>query len=171
MDFSTAVSKYDGKVIKSHIWDTAGQECFAPIIASYYRGIAGVVIVYDITRRDSFKRASHWLRQLSSNGDVEHRPQVILVGNKVDKYAYRTVTELEASTFAEKNNMLYCETSAKLNIDVHKFYDMLIQAIYDNMNKDDIESNPGIKPPPPVRHKVVREQECDASRYTCCCIC
>ena len=47
VDFSTITMDIDDKLIKTHIWDTAGQECFSSIIATYYRGIAGAVIVFD----------------------------------------------------------------------------------------------------------------------------
>merc|ERR1712180_425301 len=51
----------EGKQIKLQIWDTAGQEAFRSITRSYYRGAAGALLVYDITRRDTFNHLTTWL--------------------------------------------------------------------------------------------------------------
>lgn len=70
----------DGKPIKLQIWDTAGQEAFRSITRSYYRGAAGALLVYDITRRDTFNHLTTWLddaRQHSNSNMV-----IMLIGNK-----------------------------------------------------------------------------------------
>ncbi|XP_026516720.1 ras-related protein Rab-14-like isoform X2 [Terrapene carolina triunguis] len=70
----------DSKQIKLQIWDTAGQESFRSITRSYYRGAAGALLVYDITRRETFNHLTSWLedaRQHSSSNMV-----IMLIGNK-----------------------------------------------------------------------------------------
>ncbi len=70
----------DGKQIKLQIWDTAGQESFRSITRSYYRGAAGALLVYDITRRETFNHLTTWLedaRQHSNSNMV-----IMLIGNK-----------------------------------------------------------------------------------------
>ena len=63
VDFKIRTIELDGKTIKLQIWDTAGQESFRSITRSYYRGAAGALLVYDITRRDTFKHLSVWLEE------------------------------------------------------------------------------------------------------------
>jgi hypothetical protein len=53
VEFGARMISIDGKQIKLQIWDTAGQESFRSITRSYYRGAAGALLVYDITRREA----------------------------------------------------------------------------------------------------------------------
>ncbi|CAH8609827.1 unnamed protein product [Schistosoma mattheei] len=88
------------KQIKLQVWDTAGQESFRSITRSYYRGAAGALLVYDVTRRDTFNHLASWLqdaRQHASPNMV-----ITLVGNKCDLDARREVKQEEAETFARK---------------------------------------------------------------------
>uniref|UniRef100_A0A8C0SYZ3 RAB2A, member RAS onco family n=2 Tax=Canis lupus familiaris TaxID=9615 RepID=A0A8C0SYZ3_CANLF len=80
VEFGARMITIDGKQIKLQIWDTAGQESFRSITRSYYRGAAGALLVYDITRRDTFNHLTTWLedaRQHSNSNMV-----IMLIGNK-----------------------------------------------------------------------------------------
>ena len=161
VDFSTVTLDICDHTIKTHIWDTAGQECFASIISTYYRGIAGAVIVFDVSSRNSFLKCSFWLNQIKRNGTIGHLPVIALVGNKIDR-ATRDVTYDEAVNFAKKNNMNYYETSARKNIEVMKFYKGLIEKIYNSADLDNIEEKHGIRKGM-VSHSKVQikdEREC-----------
>jgi small GTP-binding protein len=165
VDFSTVTLDICDHTIKTHIWDTAGQECFASIISTYYRGIAGAVIVFDVSSRNSFRKCSFWLNQIKQNGTIGHLPVIALVGNKIDR-ATREVTYSEAVNFAEKNNMNYYETSARKNIDVMKFYKGLIEKIYNTADLNNIDEKHGIRKGM-VSHSKVQikdEREC----FNCC---
>ena len=165
VDFSTVTLDICDHTIKTHIWDTAGQECFASIISTYYRGIAGAVIVFDVSSRNSFRKCSFWLNQIKQNGTIGHLPVIALVGNKIDR-ATREVTYAEAVNFAEKNNMNYYETSARKNIDVMKFYKGLIEKIYNTADLNNIDEKHGIRKGM-VSHSKVHikdEREC----FNCC---
>ena len=59
VEFGSRMIQLDNKEIKLQIWDTAGQESFRSITRSYYRGAAGALLVYDITRRDTFSHLSN----------------------------------------------------------------------------------------------------------------
>jgi Ras-related protein Rab-2A len=61
VEFGSKIITVKDKHIKLQIWDTAGQETFKSITRSYYRGSIGVILVYDITNRDSFNNISKWL--------------------------------------------------------------------------------------------------------------
>eukprot|EP01122_Echinamoeba_exundans_P013023 TRINITY_DN5617_c0_g1_i1.p1 TRINITY_DN5617_c0_g1~~TRINITY_DN5617_c0_g1_i1.p1 ORF type:complete len:248 (+),score=40.37 TRINITY_DN5617_c0_g1_i1:89-745(+) len=111
VEFGSRVIEVGGKHVKLQIWDTAGQERFRSVTRSYYRGAAGCILVYDITSRDSYNHVPTWLadaRALATSEIV-----IILVGNKSDLQAEREVTFLEASRFAQENDLLFLETSAK----------------------------------------------------------
>ena len=103
----------DGKKVKLQIWDSAGQERFRNITASYYRNCSAIIIVYDITNHDSFDRVSKWVEDV--RGFVPDAP-LLLVGNKCDQEDQRKVTIEEGQKLADS---LGLETSAKtaLNID------------------------------------------------------
>lgn len=80
VEFGARMITIDGKQIKLQIWDTAGQEAFRSITRSYYRGAAGALLVYDITRRETFNHLTTWLddaRQHSNSNMV-----IMLIGNK-----------------------------------------------------------------------------------------
>ena len=164
VDFSTVTVDIGDQTIKSHLWDTAGQECFASIISTYYRGIAGAVIVFDVSSRSSFRKCSFWLNQIKQNGTIGHLPVIALVGNKIDR-AIRDVTYDEAVNFAEKNNMNYYETSARKNIDVMKFYQGLIKKIYNTADLDAEDEKHGIRKGVVSHSKVQIKDEMEC----CCC--
>ena len=165
VDFSTVTLDICDHTIKTHIWDTAGQECFASIISTYYRGIAGAVIVFDVSSRNSFRKCAFWLNQIKQNGTIGHLPIITLVGNKIDKAA-REVTYDEAVSFAEKNNMNYYETSARKNIDVMKFYQGLIEKIYNTADLDADDEKHGIRKGI-VHHSIVQTKG-ERACFDCC---
>ncbi|WBY58514.1 ras-related protein Rab-1B [Plasmodium yoelii yoelii] len=64
VDFKIKTIEIDDKIIKLQIWDTAGQERFRTITSSYYRGAQGIIIVYDVTDRDSFNNVKNWIIEI-----------------------------------------------------------------------------------------------------------
>jgi Ras-related protein Rab-2A len=64
VEFGARTIQLNEKNIKLQIWDTAGQESFKSITRSYYRGAAGALLVYDITRRDTFTHLTRWLEEV-----------------------------------------------------------------------------------------------------------
>lgn len=87
-----------------------GQERFRAVTRSYYRGAAGALMVYDITRRSTYNHLSAWLtdtRNLTNPSTV-----IFLIGNKADLESSREVTYEEAKQFADENGLMFCETSA-----------------------------------------------------------
>lgn len=111
VEFGTRIIEVSGQKIKLQIWDTAGQERFRAVTRSYYRGAAGALMVYDITRRSTYNHLSSWLtdtRNLTNPSTV-----IFLIGNKCDLEGQRDVTYEEASKFAEENGLMFVEASAK----------------------------------------------------------
>ncbi|XP_069763484.1 ras-related protein Rab-18-like [Narcine bancroftii] len=111
VDFKVKAMKFDGNNVKLAIWDTAGQERFRTLTPSYYRGAQGVILVYDVTRRDTFLKLENWLNELDTYS-TKHGIVKMLVGNKIDKQN-REVDRNEGLRFARKHSMLFIEASAK----------------------------------------------------------
>lgn len=110
VEFGTRIIEVARQKIKLQIWDTAGQERFRAVTRSYYRGAAGALMVYDITRRSTYNHLSSWLtdtRNLTNPSTV-----IFLIGNKADLESSREVTYEEAKQFADENGLMFCETSA-----------------------------------------------------------
>ena len=131
----------NGKNIKLQIWDTAGQERFQNITASYYRGGNGILVVYDITDRESFNNLNSWLIEIekSANKNVYK----ILIGNKCDLEEKRAVTYQEGKDFADSNGMKFIETSAKTCQQVNEAFETLTQEIIKlNASKDKVLQEP-----------------------------
>ena len=104
VEFGTRIVDVDNKKIKLQIWDTAGQERFRAVTRSYYRGAAGALLVYDVTRRATYNHVTSWLtdaRNLTNPNTV-----ILLVGNKVDMEDQRDVSYEEAAAFAKENGLL-----------------------------------------------------------------
>jgi len=118
VDFRFKTVPVEEKTVKLQIWDTAGQERFRTITSAYYRGADGIVMVYDITDRESFNHIDDWLAEV--NRYVSDGCCKMLIGNKSDLTAERQVSTEEAQKKAEENGMLFMEASAKAgsNVDV-----------------------------------------------------
>jgi Ras-related protein Rab-2A len=99
------------KTIKLQIWDTAGQENFRSITRSYYRGAVAAMLVYDVTKRESFEHLARWIDEAKTNGSPGM--SIMLVANKTDLTAERVITTEEGSAFAQTHGLIFIETSAK----------------------------------------------------------
>ena len=106
--------------MKVQIWDTAGQESFRSITRSYYRGSICALLVYDITRRQTFENLIRWLEDMRDN--AYSKMIILLVGNKCDLVSEREVSTAEGQEFANKHNLIFFETSAKMKTNVEKAF-------------------------------------------------
>ena len=132
----------NGPMIKTYIWDTAGQEYFNAIVRTYYRDIGGAIFVFDITNRNSFERIKYWLRELKEENN--NPGKLVLVGNKTDLSPHMVTTE-EGEAFAKKHDMLYYEISVKKKENITLFYYDFIKSIYDSIDVNSDTLPPGIK--------------------------
>jgi len=133
VEFGARMITIAGKQIKLQIWDTAGQESFRSITRSYYRGAAGALLVYDITRRDTFEHLTNWLedaRQHSSSNMV-----IMLIGNKCDLESRREVKKEEGEAFAREHGMIFMEASAKTAQNVEEAFINTAKEIYDKIQE------------------------------------
>jgi Ras-related protein Rab-4B len=110
VEFGSKIVPVGGYMIKLQVWDTAGQERFRAVTKNYYRGAAGTILVYDVTSRETYNKVSSWVSDARTlaNPDIA----IVLVGNKIDLAAEREVTFMEASRYAQENDLMFLETSA-----------------------------------------------------------
>jgi Ras-related protein Rab-5C len=127
--YSTKTITVDStKTVKLDLWDTAGQERFRSISSLFYRGAGAALIVYDITDRKSFTTAqTFWLKQLRQYA-VRHAI-IALAGNKSDLEGRRQVPRAEARAFAEREGLIYLETSAKSGRNISQIFGAIAREV------------------------------------------
>ncbi|XP_034094845.1 ras-related protein Rab-5B-like [Gymnodraco acuticeps] len=148
----------DDTTVKFEIWDTAGQERYHSLAPMYYRGAQAAIVVFDITKPDTFERAKAWVKELQRQAS----PNIViaLAGNKADLAERRLVEYEDAQTYAEDTGLLFMETSAKTAMNVNE----LFLAIAKKMPKTDTQN-----PTHAARHRGVNLQDPDAHSNRACC--
>ncbi|NP_001086223.1 RAB25, member RAS oncogene family L homeolog [Xenopus laevis] len=142
VEFSTRTLTIDGHLVKSQIWDTAGLERYRAITSAYYRGAVGALLVYDITKHQSYESVDRWLKELYDHADASI--VVMLVGNKSDlKDEAQEVPSEEAKAYAERNGLLFIETSALDATNVELAFETILRDIYTRV----LKSKGGIQQP------------------------
>jgi len=106
--------------VKLQIWDTAGQERFRTITVSYFKGAHAILLVYDVTDRDTFENIQQWVQQIRENAD--ERVRLVLVANKSDREDARAVATDEGEELARQYGVQFFETSAKDNKNVDECF-------------------------------------------------
>jgi Ras-related protein Rab-1A len=135
VDFKIRTFDLNTKTVKLQIWDTAGQERFKTITSSYYKGAHGIILVYDITDRQSFKDIENWLAEVERHAN--ENVVKLLVGNKCDLESARQVSTEEGKEFAESLGIKFLETSAKETTNVDKAFFTMANEIKARVQKDD----------------------------------
>ena len=128
--------KINDLIFNLNVWDTAGEEKYHAMAPIFYRGAHGAVVIFDVTNRETFKRATKWFHELSEF--AEGNPKIILVGNKID-LPNRVVSNEEATALANKYKCNFLEVSALLGSNLNEIFNSLATAIYQGSNKMDKE--------------------------------
>ncbi|KAH7829627.1 Rab2c [Monocercomonoides exilis] len=126
VEFGMKTIVMDKRPIKLHIWDTAGLEVFRSVTRQYYRNAQGALLVYDVTRRETFEHLDEWVKDIREYADPEI--VIMLVANKCD-LSKREVRKDEGESFAQAHGLHFHETSAKTGANVEKSFLSLMKAI------------------------------------------
>ncbi|KAJ9562989.1 hypothetical protein OSB04_008149 [Centaurea solstitialis] len=146
VEFQTQKIEIKGKEVKAQIWDTAGQERFRAVTSAYYRGAVGALLVYDISRRQTFDSIGRWLNELHTHSDMN--VVSILVGNKSDLKDDREVSTDEGKSLAETEGLFFMETSALDSSNVTAAFETVVKEIYNILSRKVMESQELKKPEP-----------------------
>lgn len=119
--------------MKAQIWDTAGQERYRAITSAYYRGAVGALLVYDITKRQTFDNVQRWLRELRDHADSNI--VIMMAGNKSDLSHLRAVSEDDGQSLAEREGLSFLETSALEATNIEKAFQTILTEIYHIVSK------------------------------------
>ncbi|XBI01998.1 hypothetical protein VPH35_130634 [Triticum aestivum] len=145
IEFQTRTVDIAGRRVKAQIWDTAGQERYRAVTSAYYRGALGAMLVYDVTRRDSFAHVARWVAELRAHADKSI--VVALVGNKADLAAAapgrREVGADEAEAFAEEQGLFFYEASALSGDNVEAAFLGLLEEIHATVSRKPLEAARG----------------------------
>jgi small GTP-binding protein len=107
--------------IKFQIWDTAGQERFRSLAKIFYQNAAAVVLVYDITVRDTFEKLKeYWIKEIKDNAPSDII--IALAGNKSDNYEFEVVSLKEGQDLAKQIDAIYKSTSAMLSNGIEELF-------------------------------------------------
>ena len=127
VEFGAKNITVNNKIYRIQIWDTAGQENFRSITRAYYKNSVCAMVVYDITNKDTFNNVQTWIEDCKNQS-----PKTIfmvLVGNKNDLEDKRQVKYEDGMELANKNGMMFYETSAKSGFNVEEIFNSLAKAI------------------------------------------
>ena len=165
IDFKIKMIKKGNEKIKVSIYDTAGQERFKNIVKHYYKGANGVLLIFDITKRDTFEKLDYWLTDLQENSDNLDYLFIYLIGNKNDLEAERKVSTEEANKFAQEKNLSYIEVSAKTGFNIKKLFDETIKRTLEKIitfEKKEMNLNDSI------RLSFLEQEEKTSKNKWCC---
>ncbi|XP_002868082.2 ras-related protein RABB1a isoform X2 [Arabidopsis lyrata subsp. lyrata] len=164
VEFGSKKITIDNIPIKLQIWDTAGQESFRSVTRSYYRGRAGTLLVYDITRRETFNHLASWLEEARRH--ASENMTTMLIGNKCDLEEKRAVSTEEGEQFAREHGLIFMEASAKTAHNVEEAFIETAATIYKRIQDGVVDeaNEPGITPGPFDGYDAISSKQ----RRGCC---
>ena len=133
----------DGKNVKVQIWDTAGQDRFRSVTRNYFKGANGIILIYDITFKETFENVRNWIKQIKE--EVSEKVCIILVGNKIDKGEERVITKEEGEKMANEYNLKFFECSAKTGDNIDKIFKEVVTKTVENFSKVDKKDSKKLK--------------------------
>jgi small GTP-binding protein len=127
IDFKIKNIVVNNKDYKLQIWDSAGQERFKTLTINYFRGAMGIILVYDVTRRETFDAVEGWMEDIHAHCDQP--TPVVLVGNKCDMLADSVISRTEGKELAEKYDVFFFDCSSKNGINVDDIFNCIAKEI------------------------------------------
>ncbi len=136
LEFNSKEERINHKIIKVKIWDTAGQEIFHSLTKNFFRKADGIIIVFDVTNKESFDKIHDWVKSVHDNIDSYREMNIIIVGNKIDLDENREVTKEEGVKLSDYYDIPYFEASAKNSNGVRTFMMKIITDVVNNKVND-----------------------------------
>lgn len=126
-DFALYDTTVENTHIRWQIWDLAGQPIFKDVVKAYYTKVFGGILVYDVTRRQTFENVEKWLEDIVKNSKRDQDVPVVLLANKTDlrEEGTETVSTNEGKELADRLGLSFIETSAKTGEGVQAAFDQL----------------------------------------------
>ncbi|MHA2504048.1 MAG: Rab family GTPase [Candidatus Kariarchaeaceae archaeon] len=146
-DFATHDVEIDSNKVTFQLWDLAGQDTFRSVRARFFRGAMGGILIYDVTRRQSFLNLTRWIEELWRNSGRGVVP-IIILGNKADlrdsnsvqvDQGIKYVEALTQKTRAQGFNVHHMETSAKTGLNVNEAFNQIGRQIIDGLSRGTIK--------------------------------
>lgn len=130
LDFFSKLYKHKDKVIKIHFWDTSGDTRYISIINSYIRTIDAIILIFDVTDKDSFNDILKWVHIIEKTDITIKDKLILLVGTKIDD-KNRRISFQEGSELANMLNIRYIECSVLKNININIIMPFMIDNLYE----------------------------------------
>ena len=138
----------DGEKIRIYIWDTVGTENYDSITTQYYRGAAGIIVVYDITALQSFEQLKKWMNYIHAHATAD--VNVMLLGAKQDLESKREIEFEDGKKFAATHEIShFYEVSAKTGYNVSEAFFTFFQDVHRKAQGTVQEAAP--QPPTPTQ--------------------
>ena len=156
IDFQTKFFKFDDQKVKANYIDTAGQEKFRAISVNYLKGTDGVILVFDITNKETFDLLETWLKELKDTNKAD--VSKVLIGNKSDLSGERQVTVEDAQYLADTMKCKYFEASAKSGENIAEALDEIARVSYINYTNNELR----------VDSIVLNKETKEKKKKSCC---
>jgi len=131
VDFTSKIYHIKNNKIKITIWDTGGQEKFECIVRSYFRELSCVILMFDLTKIDSFNNLEKWLKLIELENHCDHNHSILLLGNKKD-INNRVIFNTEIDKFIASRDIMYRDVSCKTDNDLENIFIVFIEKILSN---------------------------------------
>ena len=162
LDMKTKFVTRQNKKIQLQIWDTAGQERFRSITKNIYKGAHGILLMYDVTNKETFKHIKEWINNIRDNINNQiDKIAICVLGNKIDQpEEMKQVTEEDKQKFKDESNLDIMEVSAKSNININESIIELVDKMIElgvGIKKSDDDEEDGQKL---QKIKTKKKKEC-----------
>jgi len=149
------------KITKVQVWDTAGQERYRSITNAYYRGAEAIMIVFDVTNKDSFTHIQDWMEEIIK---YTGKDVVIIVGANKSDLNDRNVKKEEMEEFSKKKGIKIFECSAKTGDGVENAFKYMVETLIKKNDKTSKEKNNGNN----SKLKTNEEKNKNITKKKCC---
>ncbi|MHA1428003.1 MAG: Rab family GTPase [Candidatus Helarchaeota archaeon] len=140
------------------VWNFTGQDRYKNIQPHYMKGVSGILLVFDITRRETFVQLPEWIHFIKETGEIY---PIFLIGSKADLFYQKAISDEEIEKFVKSNNLQgYYEVSFKTGLNVELVIQKMSELIYQNrIKKQNIPIGFKLERPIPDRPIILDEQK------------